>query len=214
MNWSPLNLPKELDEVLPAAKQAPFAVLALAVTVGLMVSELLPAMHAALVGCLLMGVFRCIDLDSAYRAVSLRTLVLIAGMLPFGMALERTGGIEFATDTLLGLLGNASPYLILATVFVMTLIIGLFVVPAANAVLMAPLAMAVAAEIGASPYPFAIVVALAASSTFMTPVVPANAMVATLGGYRFGDYVKIGLPLVLLVWAFAITIAPGLYPFG
>ncbi len=188
--------------------------LALAVTVGLMVSELLPAMHAALVGCLLMGAFRCIDLDSAYRAVSLRTLVLIAGMLPFGIALERTGGIELAADTLVGVLGNASPYLVLATVFLMTLIIGLFVVPAANAVLMAPLAMAVAAELGASPYPFAIAVALAASSAFMTPVVPANAMVATLGGYRFGDYAKIGLPLVLLVWAFAVTIVPWLYPFG
>ena len=208
------HLPKDLDEVLPAANRAPYAVLALAVTVGLMVSELLPAMHAALVGCLLMGALRCIDLDSAYRAVSLRTLVLIAGMLPFGSALERTGGIALAADGLVGVLGGASPYLVLATVFLMTLILGLFVVPAANAVLMAPLAMAVAAELGASPYPFAITVALAASSAFMTPVVPANAMVATLGGYRFGDYAKVGLPLVLLVWAFAITIVPWLYPFN
>ncbi|MCF8016131.1 MAG: SLC13 family permease, partial [Chromatiaceae bacterium] len=109
------NLPKELDERLPAAKRAPYAVLALAVTVGLMVSELLPAMHAALVGVLLMLLFRCIDLDNAYRAISLRTLVLIAGMLPFGMALERTGGIELAADALIGVLGAASPYLVLAT---------------------------------------------------------------------------------------------------
>jgi di/tricarboxylate transporter len=208
-----VNLPKELDEILPAAKQAPYAVLSLAVTVGLMVSELLPAMHAALVGCLLMGLFRCIDLDSAYRAISLRTLVLIAGMLPFGMALERTGGIDLAADGLVGLLGNASPYLMLATLFLMTVTLGVFVVPAATAVLMAPLAMALAAEIGASPYPFAIAVALAASSAFMTPVVPANAMVATLGGYRFGDYAKIGLPLVVLVLALALTLVPWLYPF-
>lgn len=207
------NLPKEFDEILPATRQAPHAVLALAVTVGLMVSELLPAMHAALLGCLLMGLFRCIDLDSAYRAISLRTLVLIAGMLPFGMALERTGGIDLAADALVGLLGSASPYLILATLFLMTLALGLFVVPAATAVLMAPLAMALAAELGASPYPFAIVVALAASSAFMTPVVPANAMVGTLGGYRFGNYAKIGLPLVVLVLALALTLVPWLYPF-
>ena len=207
------NLPKELDEILPASKRAPYAVLALAITVGLMVSELLPAMHAALVGCLLMGAFRCIDLDSAYRAVSLRTLVLIAGMLPFGIALERTGGIDLAADTLVGVLGSASPYVVLATVFLMTLALGLFVVPAANAVLMAPLAMALAAEFGVSPYPFAITVALAASSAFMTPVVPANAMVGTLGGYRFGDYAKMGLPLVILVMALAITLVPWLYPF-
>lgn len=208
-----VNLPQELDERLPAAQRAPYAVLALAVTVGLMVSELLPAMHAALIGCLLMGVFRCIDLDSAYRAISLRTLVLIAGMLPFGMALERTGGIDLAADALVGVLGAASPYLVLATVFLMTLALGLFVVPAATAVLMAPLAMALAAEIGASPYPFAIAVALAASSAFMTPVVPANAMVATLGGYRFADYAKMGLPLVVLVFALTLTLLPWLYPF-
>ena len=206
-------LPRELDEVLPAAHRAPHAVLSLAVAVGLMVSDLLPAMHAALVGCLLMGLFRCIDLDSAYRAISLRTLVLIAGMLPFGLALERTGGIDLAADGLVGLLGNASPYLILGTLFVMTVILGLFVVPAANAVLMAPLAMALAAEMGASPYPFAIVVALAASSAFMTPVVPANAMVGTLGGYRFGDYAAMGLPLVVLVMALALALVPWLYPF-
>ncbi|MEA3640642.1 MAG: SLC13 family permease [Lamprobacter sp.] len=207
------NLPKELDERLPAAKRAPYAVLALAVTVGLMVSELLPAMHAALVGVLLMLLFRCIDLDNAYRAISLRTLVLIAGMLPFGMALERTGGIELAADALVGVLGAASPYLVLATVYLMTLALGMFVVPAATAVLMAPLAMALAAEIGASPYPFAIAVALAASSAFMTPVVPANAMVGTLGGYRFGDYAKMGLPLVLLVFTLTLTLLPWLYPF-
>jgi di/tricarboxylate transporter len=207
------NLPKELDERLPAAKRAPYAVLSLAVTVGLMVSDLLPAMHAALVGVLLMLLFRCIDLDNAYRAISLRTLVLIAGMLPFGMALERTGGIELAADTLVGVLGAASPYLVLATVFLMTLALGMFVVPAATAVLMAPLAMALAGEIGASPYPFAIAVALAASSAFMTPVVPANAMVATLGGYRFGDYIRMGLPLAILVLSLTLTLVPWLYPF-
>jgi di/tricarboxylate transporter len=209
----PTHLPKELDEVLPAADRAPYALLALAVTVGLMVSELVPAMHAALIGGVLMIFFRCIDLDSAYRSISLRTLVLIAGMLPFGIALERTGGIELAADGLVGLLGGASPYLILAIVFLLTLLLGLFVVPAANAVLMAPLAVAIALEIGASPYPFAVAVALAASSAFMTPVVPANAMVATLAGYRFGDYAKIGLPLVLLVLSLTLLLVPWLFPF-
>ena len=160
-----------------------------------------------------MLLFRCIDLDNAYRAVSLRTLVLIAGMLPFGMALERTGGIELATEGLIHLLGSASPTLMLGVVFLMTLILGLFVVPAANAVLMAPLAMALAGDIGASPYPFAIAAALAASSAFMTPVVPANAMVATLGGYRFGDYVRMGLPMVGLVMVLTLTLVPWLYPF-
>lgn len=209
-----INLPKELDEILPAADRARYALLALGVTVALMVSELIPPMHAALIGCVLMVLFRCIDLDSAYRSISLRTLVLIAGMLPFGIALERTGGIELAAEALIGMLGGASPHLMLATVFLLTLTLGLFVVPAANAVLMAPLAIALALEMGLSPYPFAITVALAASSAFMTPVVPANAMVATLGGYRFGDYARIGFPLVILVLVLVLTLVPWLYPFN
>ncbi|CRI63302.1 Uncharacterized transporter yfbS [Thiocapsa sp. KS1] len=208
-----LNLPKEFDEVLPAAKQAPFALLALAITVALMVLDLVPAVQAALIGCLLMGLFRCIDLDSAYRAISLRTLVLIAGMLPFGIALERTGGIDLAATALVGVLGDAGPYLILATLYLITVLIGLFVVAAANAVLVIPVALALAAELGASPYPFAIIVALAASSAFMTPIAPPNAMVATAGNYRFGDYVRVGLPFVVVVMTVSVALVPWLFPF-
>ncbi|KAA6186707.1 SLC13 family permease [Thiohalocapsa marina] len=208
-----LNLPKEFDEVLPAARQAPFALLALAVTVGLMVLDLVPAVQAALIGCLLMGLFRVIDLDSAYRAISLRTLVLIAGMLPFGIALERTGGIDLAATTLVALLGEAGPYVILATLYLVTVLIGLFVVAAANAVLVIPVALALAAELGASPYPFAIMVALAASSAFMTPIAPPNAMVATAGNYRFADYLRIGLPFVLIVMSVSLVLVPWLFPF-
>lgn len=207
-----LHLPKEFDEVLPAAKQAPFALLALTVTVGLMVLNLMPAVQAALIGCLLMGLFRCIDLDSAYRAISLRTLVLIAGMLPFGIALERTGGIDLAATTLVALLGDAGPYVILATLYLVTVLIGLFVVAAANAMLVVPVALALATELGASPYPFAIMVALAASSAFMTPIASPNAMVATAGRYRFADYVRIGLPFVLIVMSVSLVLVPWLFP--
>ena len=90
--------------------------------------------------------------------------------------------------------------------------LGLFIVAAANAVLTIPVALALAAELGASPYPFAIIVALAASSAFMTPIAPPNAMVATAGGYRFADYARLGFPLVLLVMVFAVTVVPWLYP--
>ncbi|WP_295608650.1 SLC13 family permease [uncultured Lamprocystis sp.] len=207
-----LNLPREFDEVLPAQGRAPHAVLVLAITVGLMISGWVPAMHAALIGCLLMGLLGCIDLDSAYRSISLRTLVTIAGMLPFGIALERTGGIDLAAGALVQVLGDAGPHLILATLFAITVVLGLFIVAAANAVLTIPVALALAAELGASPYPFAIIVALAASSAFMTPIAPPNAMVATAGGYRFADYARLGFPLVLLVMVFAVTVVPWLYP--
>jgi di/tricarboxylate transporter len=143
----------------------------------------------------------------------MRTLVLIAGMLPFGMALERTGGIDLAATALVALLGDAGPDLILATLYLITVLIGLFVVAAANAVLVIPVAPALAAELGASPYPFAIIVALAASSAFMTPIAPPNAMVATAGNYRFGDDLRVGLPFVVIAMAVSVALVPWPFPF-
>jgi di/tricarboxylate transporter len=207
-----LNLPQEFHEVLPAARKAPYAVLSLLVTVALMVTGLVPNVQAALIGCLLMGLFRCIDLDSAYRAISLRTLVMIVGMLPFAVALERTGGIALAAHGLIVLVGDAGPLVILATLYAITVLLGLFIVAAANAVLIIPVALAMAAELGASPYPFALTVAFAASSAFMTPMSPMNAMVATPGNYNFGDFIRIGLPLVLIAMTVTLTLVPWLYP--
>ncbi|WP_300988957.1 SLC13 family permease [Thiocapsa sp.] len=134
-------------------------------------------------------------------------------MLPFGIALERTGGIDLAATALVALLGDAGPYLILATLYLITVLIGLFVVAAANAVLVIPVALALAAELGASPYPFAIIVALAASSAFMTPIAPPNAMVATAGNYRFGDYLRVGLPFVVIAMTVSVALVPWLFPF-
>jgi di/tricarboxylate transporter len=145
--------------------------------------------------------------------LSISTMSPAAIMLPFGIALERTGGIDLAATALVALLGDAGPYLILATLYLITVLIGLFVVAAANAVLVIPVALALAAELGASPYPFAIIVALAASSAFMTPIAPPNAMVATAGNYRFGDYLRVGLPFVVIVMPVSVALVPWLFPF-
>ena len=163
------------------AGQAPFALLGLALMVALMVSGLVPNVLAALIGCLVMGLFRCIDMDSAYKAIHWQSLVLIVGMLPFALALQKTGGIALATSGLVGLLGDAGPHALLACLFLLTALIGLFISNTATAVLMAPVALATAEQLGASPYPFAMIVALAASAAFMTPISsPVNTLV--LGG--------------------------------
>src|SRR5690606_25136931 len=112
-----LSLPAEVDEVAPTARKAPYALLSLAVMIFLMVSGLVPNVMAALIGCLLMGAFRCIDLDSAYRAIHWPTLILIVGMLPFAQALQQTGGIDLAVKGLVAVLGNAGPYAMLACLF-------------------------------------------------------------------------------------------------
>ncbi|WP_270937471.1 SLC13 family permease [Falsiroseomonas oryzae] len=208
-----LNLPAEFDEVLPAPGRAVEAVLCLAVTVGLMVSGILPNVHAALIGCLLMGLFRCVDLGSAYRAISWKTLVLIVGMLPFSIALQRTGGVDLAADALVSLAGDYPPRVVLAVLFGITAMLGLFISNTATAVLMAPVAIVVAGDLGLSPYPFAMTVALAASAAFMTPVSsPTNTLVVAPGNYGFGDFIKVGVPFTLVVMAFTVLMVPWLLP--
>jgi di/tricarboxylate transporter len=207
-----LNLPKEYDEYLPAAKRAPYAVFTLIVVITLMATEVIPNVQAALIGCLLMGLFRCIDLDGAYRAIQMKSLIMIVGMMPFALALDRTGGVDMAADALVAAVGGAGPYTILAVLFAITVLLGLFIVNTANAVLLIPLALAVAEELQASPYPFAMIVALGASSAFMTPISPVNTLVTTAGNYRLMDFVRMGLPLTLLVMIVGVLLVPWLLP--
>ncbi|WP_353804710.1 SLC13 family permease [Pseudomonas aeruginosa] len=208
-----LSLPAEIDEVAPALSKAPHALLSLAVMVALMVSGVVPNVVAALVGCLLMGLFRCIDMDGAYRAIHWQSLVLIVGMLPFALALQKTGGIDLVVSLLVDALGDAGPRVLLASLFLLTAAIGLFISNTATAVLMAPIAIATAKQIGASPYPFAMVVAVAASAAFMTPISsPVNTLVLGPGQYRFGDFVRIGVPFTLLVMFVCVLVIPWLFP--
>lgn len=208
-----LSLPAEVDDVAPAANQAPFALLGLAVMIVLMVGGVVPNVLAALIGCLVMGLFRCIDMDSAYKAIHWQSLILIVGMLPFALALQKTGGIALATSGLVGLLGDAGPHALLACLFLLTELIGLFISNTATAVLMAPVALSTAEQLGASPYPFAMIVALAASAAFMTPISsPVNTLVLGPGQYRFADFVRIGVPFTLLVMAVSVALVPLLFP--
>jgi len=179
----------------------------------MMVTGIVPNVIAALIGCLLMGLFRCIDLGSAYKAIHWPILFLIVGMMPFAFALQKTGGIDLAVDGLLRLFGGREPRLLLAVLFVMTALIGLFISNTATAVLMAPVALSAAHHLKASPYPFAMIVALAASAAFMTPISsPINTLVLGPGQYRFSDFANIGVPLTLLVLIISILMVPWLYP--
>lgn len=208
-----LDLPAESAEVAPAAARAPFALLSLGLMIALMVGGVLPNVHAALLACLLMGLTGCVDLRSAYRSIHWPSLVLIVGMLPFSLALQRTGGVDLAADLLLAAVGEAGPRLVIAAIFVVTALLGMFISNTAVAVLMAPVALAVAEDLGASPYPFAMTVALAASAAFLTPVSsPVNTLVVGPGGYRFGDFMKVGTPLVLLALLVAVVLVPLVFP--
>lgn len=209
-----LDLPAESDEAVPARHRAPLAVGVLALVVVLMVWGIVPNVQAALFGCLLLGLFRCIDMAGAYRSIHWQSLILIVGMLPFSLALQRTGGVEIAAQALLDAMGSASPRLVLAALFAATALLGLFISNTATAVLMAPVALAVASALGASPYPFAMTVALAASTAFMTPVSsPVNMLVVGPGNYRFIDFVRIGVPFAAVCMTTTVALVPLVLPF-
>ena len=208
-----IRLPAELDEVLPAPGKAPHALLCLALVVGLMVSGTIPNVQAALIGCLLMGALGCVNPTSAYRSIDWKTLILIVGMLPFSTALQRTGGVDLAADGLQALTAGAGNFIVFGTLFAITAALGMFISNTATAVLMAPVAIALAKDLHASPYPFAMIVALAASTAFMTPVSsPVNTLVVAPGNYTFGDFVRIGVPFSIIVLIFCVVAVPLLLP--
>jgi di/tricarboxylate transporter len=208
-----LNLPAEVEEVLPVRGRAVPALLCLVLMVALMVSGVVANVVAALIACLLLGAFGCIDLDTAYRSIHWKTLILIIGMLPFSIALQKTGGVELAADGLMALTSGAGTYGVLAALFTITAMLGLFISNTATAVLMAPVALAMAHDLGASPYPFAMIVALAASAAFMTPISsPVNTLVVAPGDYSFGDFVKVGVPFSLVVLVVSVLLVPWLLP--
>ena len=133
-------------------------------------------------------------------------------MLPFALALDRAGGVDIAAALLVQAVGDAGPYAILGLLFAITTLLGLFVGNTATAVLVIPIALEVAQDLQASPFPFAMIVALAASTAFMSPISPINTMVATAGNYSFGDFVRVGLPLTLIVLVLSVVLVPLVFP--
>lgn len=209
-----LGLPAEVDEMAPARSQAIHALIALGVMIVLMVTDPVPNVIAALIACLLMGKFRCIDMESAYKSIHWPTLILIVGMLPFALALQQTGGVDLIVGALISAVGEMGPRVMLASLFALCAVIGLFISNTATAVLMAPIALGTAQQMGVSPYPFAMTIAIAASAAFMTPVSsPVNTLVLGPGNYKFVDFVRIGVPFTALVMVVSVIAIPWFFPF-
>ena len=198
----------------PRVDKAPLAVL---ITAGVVVSVIagwLPISIAAIAGAALMVLGRCLTMDEAYRAIDWRAVFLIATMLPMGAAMLSTGGAALLAGAVVDVVGPWGPTAILAGITALTLIVNQFIPSAANAVVMTPIALATAAGLGVSPYPFVMGIAYAAAASFMTPVShPANVLVMSPGGYRFVDYLINGLPLSLIVFGASVALLPLVFPF-
>ncbi|HEF8784222.1 TPA: SLC13 family permease [Providencia alcalifaciens] len=213
-NFIVLNLAAEVEAVAPAASQAPHALFCLALMVAMMVTNEIPNFIAALIACLLMGKFRCIDMESAYKSIHWPSIILIVGMMPFAIALQETGGIALAVDALMKVAGGLGPHVMLVCLFILCATIGLFISNTATAVLMAPIAIAAARQMDVSPLPFAMVIGIAASAAFMTPVSsPVNTLVLGPGGYKFADFLKMGVPFTIIVMFISVAVIPILFPF-
>jgi di/tricarboxylate transporter len=209
-----LALPRELDEVAPARRKAPVALLILAGMVLLAAFDVMPVVAAVLLAALAAVFTGCLSMDDGYDAISWSSLVLIAGLLPVANALETTGGVDLIVEWLLAGLGDAGPYTLMTICFFFTAALGLVLSNTASALLVAPVALRLAATLDISPYPLAMAVIIAASAAFVTPVsTPVVTLVVAPGGYGFLDFVKVGLPLLLLTWLTTLLVTPFFFPF-
>ena len=210
-----LTLPTELEQVAPHPERASLAIGFLGLLVFLSVVGWTSVTMAVLIAAMGMILTRCLTMEDAYRAISWSTIVLIAGMLPVALALESTGGVDVIVDALVGGLGDFGPHVMLVALFALAAGLGLFLSNTATAVLLAPIAITAAEKLEVSPYAFAMTVAIAASAAFSTPVsTPVTTLVMEPGRYAFMDFVKVGVPLVLLTLVVCVVLIPLLFPFG
>lgn len=208
-----LTLPTEMDQIAPYRDRAPWALGIVGMMLVLMIAGLVPTVTAVLIAGLAMVLARCLTMEEAYRAVNWQSVVLIAGMLPMATALDKTGALKLMVDNLVGVLGGYGPIALMAGLFLLTTIFSQFISNTATAVLVAPIAIGAATGMEVSPYPFLMTVAIGASTAFSTPMAsPVNTLVVGPGGYRFTDFVKLGIPLQVIAMVITLVFVPILFP--
>jgi di/tricarboxylate transporter len=201
-------------QAVPMGAGAKQAIAVLLVMVLLLATGAVPSVIAGLVAACAMVLLRVLTVEQAYRAVNWTTVILVGAMIPLSTAMETTGAANLMAATLVDLVGNAGPYALLAGLFLLSAILGQLISNTATALIMIPIAMAAAGEIGVSARPVLMSVAVASAAAFLTPVAtPVNLMVMGPGGYRFGDYWKLGLPLLLLFFVVATFLVPVFWRF-
>jgi di/tricarboxylate transporter len=197
-----------------AAGKAPVAMAIMLAMLVVMTAGWLPTVMAAGLAAIAMIVTGCLTMEQAYRSMSWQSVVLIAGILPMSTALEVTGGMQLVVDGLVGAVGPYGPLAMLVGLFLLTSLASQVISNTATAVLLAPIAYQAALTLGVSPYPLLMTVALAASTSFATPVAsPVNTLVLGVGQYRFGDFLRVGVVLQVLVLIVIVLTVPLMFPF-
>ncbi|MBP0049254.1 SLC13 family permease [Marinobacterium sp. AK62] len=209
-----LNTPPELEEVPTHGRRAPVALAILGAMLVTMTTGWLDNLSAILLSALAMILTGCVNLKEAYRSLNATSLILIAGMLPMALAMERSGALDYLVEHLIGLIGSSSPLMLCASLFLVTSVLSQFISNTATTVLVAPVALSTAQLMGVNPEPVMISVAIAASTAFATPIAsPVNTLVLSPGNYRFADFARVGIPLQVLALVLTLTLTPLLFPF-
>lgn len=194
--------------------RAPFALITMALVIGISAIGWVPIPITALVGAVAMTLAGCLDAEDVYESIDWRIIILLAGLLPLGVAMSQTGAAEFLVKHTIGLVSSLGPVTVLAVLYLMALLLTEFMSNAAAAVLLTPIGMSTAKMMDVDATPFLIAVTFAASTSFATPVgYQTNTMVYGAGGYRFIDFVKVGLPLNLIFWVLGVIFIPIFWPF-
>ncbi len=201
-------------QAVPMGVGAKSALFVLAGMVALLATNTVPSAIAGLVAAFAMVLLRVVTVDQAYRSINWTTVILVGAMIPLSTAMSKSGAANLLAEGLVSLVGDRSPYALLAGLFVLTAILGQLISNTATALIIIPIAVAAAKGIGISAAPVLMSVTVASAAAFLTPVAtPVNLMVMGPGGYEFGDYWKLGLPLLLLFFVVATFVVPLFWPF-
>ncbi|MDJ0904681.1 MAG: SLC13 family permease [Woeseiaceae bacterium] len=202
-----------LGQKPPDTRRAPLAALImLTVVVSVMMGKA-PISVAAVIGASIMVLTGCLNMEQAYRSIDWRAIFLIAGMLPLGTAMAETGAATYLADQVMALLGDAGPWPVIMGLYVLTAMATMIIPTAALVVLMAPIVFSAMSDMGLQPQTAMMAIAMAASASFTSPIShPANILVMGPGGYRFIDYLKVGVPLTIVVFITVMVLLPILWP--
>ncbi|MEP4077828.1 SLC13 family permease [Haloferula sp.] len=206
LNESPVKTPRRSKILI--------AIGALSVAVGLAAFGVMSITTAAVIAAVVVILLGCVEVGEAYRSIEWNILFLIYGMLGIGLAMEKTGGAEWIAGHVVGATASLGPLFVLAAVYLLSSILTELVTNNAVAIILTPVVISIAASLGVDPRPFIVAVMFGASASFLTPIgYQTNTYVYGAGGYRFSDFLKVGIPLSLVLWATATALIPIFWPF-
>ena len=202
---------KDVDELTPKSF---IALGALVLMIVLLILKIVPGAIAALISAGIVLLTGCVPFAKAYKTISWTSVIMIAAMIPMGLAIQKTGTAALISNSIISVLGKENPILLLGGIFLLTTTFSQFINNSATAVLMAPIVLLAATSLQISPEPLLITIAISASTAFLTPIgTTTNAMVMISGGYKFSDYFKVGFPLLILFLITTLILVPIIWPF-